>query len=128
MNSEQKNSRGWIDAYCMAKPGVTREFKPAWDMELYRVGGRIFAETGGDREGRPILTMKLEPAFSELLRAQYPGWVVPGYYCNKVHWSSAYYDSPLPDAAMMAMLDNAYLTVFSSLTKKARSAVSGEGS
>lgn len=89
-------------------------------MTLYRVGDKIFAETGGDKEGTPILTMKLEPAYSDLLRAQYPGAVVPGYYSNKIHWSSVYFDSAVPEDAMRVMLDHAYGLVFSSLTKKCR--------
>lgn len=128
MNSETHPDRRWIDAYCLEKPGVTREFKVSWNMHLYRVGDKIFAETGGDKAGAPILSVKLEPAFSELLRAQYPGAVVPGYYCNKVHWSSVYYDSAVPDDTVKAMLDNAYGIVFAALPKKVREAVLAEKS
>ena len=107
----------------MAYPGVEHEFKPAWEMDLYRVGGKIFAQIGADKANRPLLTMKLEPAFSDLLRSQYPGQIVPGYYCNKVHWSSLYLGSPVPEDVVKAMMDDAYHTVFASLTKKAQAEI-----
>ena len=104
----------------LACPGATHEFKPAWGMDLYRVGGKIFAEIGADKAGLPLLTLKLEPALSDLLRSQYPGMIVPGYYCNKVHWSSLYLGSPVPEDTVDAMIGNAYHTVFSSLSRRAR--------
>ena len=113
----------WIDAYALEKPGVEKSYKAEWNMQLYRVGGKIFLEFGGDKYGKPIYTMKLEPAFSELLRKQYPDMIVPGYYCNKVHWSSLYLDSPVPDETVRAMLDNAYTTVFSALPKKVQAEI-----
>ena len=112
-----------IEPYCMAKPGVTKEYKAAWNMDLYRVGGKIFAETGGDRAETPILTVKLEPAFSELLRMQYPGLVVPGYYSNKLHWSSAYFDPAIPDSVFFTMMDQAYALVFSALPVKIKRSI-----
>ncbi|MDO4572172.1 MAG: MmcQ/YjbR family DNA-binding protein [Clostridia bacterium] len=116
--------KDWIDAYALQKPGVEKSYKAEWDMQLYRVGGKIFLEFGGDRQGVPIYTMKLEPAYSELLRAQYPGSVVPGYYANKLHWSSVYLDGAVPDETWKSMIDNAYALVFSSLSKKLRAALS----
>ena len=92
-------------------------------MTLLRVGGKIFAELGNYRDGRELLSVKLEPAFSELLRAQYPDAVIPGYYCNKVHWSSLFLDSDVPDDVARAMLDNGYQIVLSGLTKKARAEI-----
>ncbi len=108
----------WIDTYALEKPGVKKSFKPEWNMQLYRVGGKIFLEFGGDKSGIPIYTMKLEPMLSELLRAQYPGKIVPGYYSNKLHWSSLYLDAGVPDSTVRAMIDNAYSIVFSALSKK----------
>lgn len=116
----------WIDGYVLEKPGVEKSFKPEWNMQLYKVGGKIFLEFGGDKYGAPIYTMKLEPALSTLLRAQFPGAVVPGYYSNKVHWSSLYVSGGVPDETVRAMLDNAYECVFSSLPKKLKSDIRGE--
>lgn len=113
----------WIHEYCMRQPGATYEYKEAWEMALYRVGGKIFAEVGADKSDAPLLSVKLEPAFNDLLRAQYPGKIVPGYYCNKVHWSSLYLDSDVPRETALCMLESAYALVFASLSKKAQAAI-----
>lgn len=113
----------WIDGYVLGKPGVEKSFKPEWNMQLYRIGGKIFLEFGGDKNGVPIYTMKLEPAFSELLRAQFPDSIVPGYYCNKVHWSSLYLDGSVPDETVRSMLDNAYQIVLAALPKKQQDSI-----
>lgn len=108
----------WLDAYVLAKKGVEKSFKAEWNMQLYRVGGKIFFESDGDKYGKPIYTIKLEPALSDLLRVQYPEAIVPGYYSNKTHWSSLYLDGGVPDDTVRAMADNAYKIVFESLPKK----------
>ena len=115
--------RDWMIDYCMEKPGVEKEFKPAWNANLCRVGGKIFLMLGEYKDERPLMTVKLEPAFSDLLRAQYPGDVIPGYYSNKTHWSSLFLDSGVPDDVARAMLDNAYETTFASLTKMSQTAI-----
>lgn len=118
--------RDWIIDYCMAKPGVEQEFKAAWNASLCRVGGKIFLMLGEYKDGRPLMTVKLEPAFSELLRAEYPDDVIPGYYSNKTHWSSLFLDSAVPDDIAHAMLDNAYEITFLGLSQKAQAAVGGK--
>ena len=108
----------WIHDYCMQKPGVTEEFKDAWNSQLYKLGGKIFVMHGEYKDGRPLLTVKLEPAFSELLRLQYAGSIIPGYYTSKTHWSSLFLDSDVPQDVARAMLDNGYETMFAALPKK----------
>ncbi|MEN6338659.1 MAG: MmcQ/YjbR family DNA-binding protein [Clostridiaceae bacterium] len=110
--------RDWIIPYSMEKPAVEQEFKADWNATLCRVGGKIFLMLGEYKDGRALMTVKLEPAFSEILRAQYPGDVIPGYYSDKTHWSSLFLDSGVPDETARSMLDNAYETTLSSLTKK----------
>ena len=115
--------KDFIRAYSMSKKGVEEEFKVEWNATLYRIGGKIFVMWGEYKDGRPLLTVKLEPALSDILRAKYPGDVVPGYYSNKTHWSSLFVDSAVPDDVIYAMLDNGYATTFSSLTAKAKAAI-----
>lgn len=107
----------WMDAYCLKKKGVTKDYQPAWEATRYFVGGKMFAMQGGDKTGRPIFTMKLEPSFNDLLRQQYEE-VVPGYYSNKMHWSSLYLDGNVPDEAVREMLDRSYLAGIAALPKK----------
>lgn len=108
----------WIREYCMQKTGVEEEFKAAWNATLYRIGGKIFVMHGEYKNGRPLLTVKLEPAFSQILRAQYEGDIIPGYYTDKNHWSSLFLDSKVPNSIAKAMLDNGYETTLSGLPKK----------
>ena len=115
--------RDWISGYCQQKQGVTQEFKAAWNANLHLIGGKIFVMLGEYKDGRPLLTVKMEPAFSELLRAQYPGDIIPGYYTDKTHWSSLFLDSDVPDDVARAMLLNGYETIFSSLTRKAQAEI-----
>jgi len=115
--------RDWIRDDCTKKSGVEEEFKVAWNSTLYRIGGKIFVMICEYKDGRPLLTAKLEPMFSEILRAQYPGDIIPGYYTDKNHWSSLFLESNVPDDTVRAMLNNAYETTFRSLTKKAQARI-----
>lgn len=116
----------WIHDYCMQKRGVEEEFKAAWNAQLYKIGQKIFVMHGEYKDGRPLLTVKMEPAFSELLRAQYAGDIIPGYYTDKTHWSSLFLDSSVPQDVARAMLDNGYETTLASLPKKTQALYSGE--
>lgn len=112
--------KDWIHDYCMQKRGVEEEFKAAWNARLYKIGGKIFTMHGAYKDGRPLLTVKMEPAFSELLRAQYAGSMIPGYDTDKTHWSSLFLDSDVPQDVARAMLDNGYETTLAALPNKTK--------
>ena len=59
--------KDFIRAYSMSKKGVEEEFKVEWNATLYRIGGKIFVMWGEYKDGRPLLTVKLEPALSDIL-------------------------------------------------------------
>ena len=109
----------WLDAYCLAKKGVEKDFKPEWNATRYMIKGKMFAMQGGDKFGKPIITVKLEPLFGELLRKEYKD-IVPGYYMNKVHWNSLYLEGNVPDAVLRDMLDKSYNILLVSFSKKIR--------
>ena len=109
----------WLDAYCLAKKGAEKDFKAEWNATRYMIRGKMFAMQGGDKYGKPIITVKLEPLFGELLRKQYKD-IVPGYYMNKDHWNSLYLDGDVPDDVLRDMLDKAYNILLASLSKKAQ--------
>ena len=115
----------WLDGYILAKPGVVKDFKVEWNMTRYMIAGKMFAAFGGDKFGKPIFTVKLDPAFGEFLRNKYP-CVIPGYYMNKVHWNSMYLDGNVPDETVHEMVDNAYEITYKKLTKKEKAAL-GDG-
>ncbi len=107
----------WLDAYCLAKKGAEKDIKAEWNATRYMIRGKMFAMQGGDKYGKPIITVKLEPLFGELLRKQYKD-IVPGYYMNKDHWNSLYLDGNVPDVVLRDMLDKAYVILLASLSKK----------
>lgn len=107
----------WMDAYCMAKKGVETDYKEEWAATRYMLAGKMFAMRGGDKDGKPILTMKLDPAFSDYLRREYEE-VVPGYYMNKLHWSSLYLEGTVPDEVVRDMIDRSYEALLGGLSKK----------
>lgn len=115
----------WMDEYLCAKPGTDKDFKPEWDAHRYMLRGKMFAMLGVYKDGRPLITLKLDPEFSELLRLRYPEQVIPGYYSNKTHWSSLFLDAqePLPDETVKQMCDNAHWLVLMGLPKALRAQI-----
>ena len=112
----------WLDAYLCAKEGVVKDFKVEWNATRFLLGGKMIAMRGGDRDGKPIFTFKLEPAFGQLLRDQY-ACIVPGYYMNKVHWNSMYLNGNVPDDVVRDMADQTYALILQTLPKKVREAL-----
>ena len=113
----------WMDAYLLKKPGVTKDFKAEWNWTRYMVGGKLFCALCHDDAGGDVyITVKLEPLRGEFLRSQYED-VIPGYYCNKVHWNSVKTAGSLPEDLLMDMLDESYRLVSQGLTKKASQAL-----
>lgn len=76
-----------------------------------------------DRNKRPVITLKLEPAFSEMLRSRYED-IIPGYYMNKLHWSTVYLDGSVPQDVLADIVCASYKLVRSSLSKKAKKEIS----
>lgn len=107
----------WLDEYCLSKVAAIKDFKMEWNATRYLIGGKMFAMQGGDKYDKPIITLKCDPPFGDLLRQQYEH-IVPGYYMNKEHWNSVYLEGDVPDEILKDMIDMSYQLVFSSLTKK----------
>ncbi len=107
----------WLDAFCLSQTGATKDFKEEWNATRYMVGGKMFAMQGGDKDGIPIITLKLEPMNGEQLRSQYKD-ITPGYYMNKVHWNSLYLDGDVPDDVLKNMVVESHGLIFNSLSRK----------
>lgn len=107
----------WIDAYCLSKKGAEKDFKAEWNATRYMIRGKMFAMMGGDKAGDPIISLKLEPAYGELLRSEYQD-IIPGYYMNKVHWNSLYLEGNVPDDIVRDMIDRSYNLILGGLSKK----------
>lgn len=112
----------WTREYCLLKKGTVSDFKEEWQATRYMLDGKMYAMQGGDKYGKPILTIKLEPAHGEYLRGAYKD-IIPGYYMNKQHWNSLYLEGDVPDETVRQMLDEAYGLVLQGLSRKAREAL-----
>lgn len=113
----------WLDECLQKQPSTKKEFQPAWQAYKYLLCGKMYAYIGiDDRNGRPIVTMKLEPAFSDMLRSKYED-IVPGYYMNKIHWSTVYLDGNVPQDVLADIVYASYKLVRSSLSKKAQQGI-----
>lgn len=110
----------WLDEYLLKQPATQKAFQPAWQAYKYLLCGKMYAYIGiNDKNGRPIITLKLEPTFSDLLRREY-GDIVPGYYMNKLYWSTVYLDGTVPRDVLANMVCVSHKTALSSLSKKAQ--------
>ena len=116
----------WLDECLQRQPTTEKEFQPAWQADKYLLRGRMYAYIGvNDQNKRPIITLKLEPPYSGMLRREYAD-IVPGYYMNKVHWSSVYLDGEVPQEVISEMVCVSYKTMLSSLSKKAQKEIQDE--
>lgn len=109
----------WMDEYFLAKPGTTRDYQQDWQATRYFLADKMYAMVGGDKYGKPIVTLKCDPIFAEVLRNQYKD-IVPGYYMNKQHWNSLYLEGIVPDEVLKDMIDMAHRLVLEKLPKKVR--------
>lgn len=117
-----KNYR-WLDECLLNQPSTEKVFQPAWQANKYLLCGKMYSYIGtDDRNGRPVITLKLEPEFSDMLRCRYQD-IVPGYYMNKLHWSTIYLDGNVPQDVIADIVFASYKWVLSSLSKKAQQSI-----
>ena len=109
----------WLDEYCLSKKGAEKDFKLEWNATRYMIRGKMFAMQGGDKYSKPIITVKLEPLFGELLRKQYKD-IIPGYYMNKEHWNRLVSDGSVPEPEVRFLIDMSYGLVVKGLPRKDR--------
>lgn len=115
----------WLDEYLQKQPATEKEFQAAWQAWKYLLRGKMYAYIGvNDKNGRPIITLKLEPVYSDMLRREYAD-IVPGYYMNKVHWSTAYLDGEVPREVLADMVRASHKVLLSSLSRKAQQEILG---
>lgn len=113
----------WIDELLCKQTATKKQFNPAWQAYKYMLRDKMYAYIGiNDKKERPIMTLKLEPAYSDMLRREYAD-IVPGYYANKLHWSTVYLDGEVPDEVIADMVCASHKVLLSSFSKKAQSEI-----
>ncbi len=102
----------------MNKPGAVEDFPFDNVTLVIKVSGKMFALT--DITEDPLrVNLKCDPVKAEFLRAHYPA-VIPGYHMNKRHWNTVILDGTIPDAEILAMIDDSYTLVVQGLPKARR--------
>lgn len=116
----------WLDEYLLGKKGVTKDLQADWNWIRYKIGDKLFTAVCLNEKGEAVyVTLKLEPLEGEFLRQQYED-IIPGYYCNKVHWNSVKADGKVPDELVRQLLDKSYGLVLAGLSKKKQKEILGE--
>lgn len=125
-NDEDMEQYRWLDTLLLEQVGTKKEFQPAWQAYKYLLGGKMYAYIGyDDKNRRPIITLKLEPSHSSMLRTEFAD-IVPGYYMNKEHWSTIYLDGEVPEEVQSQAIEASHSVVLSSLSKKMQRELVGE--
>ena len=112
-----------IESYCLAKAGSYRDLPFGEVPVCYKVRGKIFAQLYPDK-----ITLKCTAFSGEAFRSAYPGIVVRGYHCPPVqqpYWNTIDLEQ-FPHEQLPMMLDHAYETVISSLSKKVQREILGD--
>ncbi|MEA4919806.1 MAG: MmcQ/YjbR family DNA-binding protein [Clostridiaceae bacterium] len=119
------NPYDWIDAFLLSMPGAVSDFKEEWQWQRYLVGGKMFAALMHPSSKydpmyaeKDIVNLKSDPMLAELLRAKYPGAVMPGFYTDKRCWNSVDLGADIPEDELKQMCEESYRLVFEKLTKK----------
>ena len=120
----QKSIHGWFDELCLALPGASKSNKPERDATCYTVGGIAYALYETAKNGKPIISLKFDPAFGDLLRQQYKV-LAPGHYMEKEHWNSLCLENEVPDDVIENLVFESHQFVFQSLSKKIRNELLG---
>ena len=114
-----------MDEYFLSLPGTVQDYQQDWQATRYFLADKMYAMVGGDKYGKPIVTLKCDPIFAEVLRNQFAD-IVPGYYMNKQHWNSLYLEGSVPDEALKEMIDLAHHLILEKLPKKTRDSLLAE--
>ena len=112
----------FIQSHCLSKKAAEEDYKQEWDAIRYSIRGKMFALVGNNGEGQPVISVKHTPEHGKELREKYTD-ITPGYYLNKMHWSSIFLNGNLPESVLKQMLDESYELVFISLPKKVQNEI-----
>ena len=102
----------------LSLPFVTERMPFGPDTYSLEIGGRIFClmDLKGEAD---YYNLKVDPDWSEELRATYRG-ITPGFHMNKRHWVSVKFNSDVPDALQLRLIEHSYRQAGKNLPKKIR--------
>ena len=103
--------------YCLHLKGVEETLPFGPDTLVYKVMGKAFALTGLDAEEFQV-NLKCDPERAIELREEFPGVIIPGWYMNKKHWNTVYFEHGLGNNLLINLIDHSYSLVVEGLPRK----------
>jgi len=82
------------------------ETPDAWTVMRHKGNRKGFAHIF-DRDGRPVINLKLPPCEGDLFRQVFEG-IKPAYHMNKEHWNSVYPDGDIPPELLRGLIEKSY--------------------
>jgi predicted DNA-binding protein (MmcQ/YjbR family) len=101
-------------AFCDGLPGSWQD-TPWEDDVVVKVGPKVFVFPGAD-----AVSVKVEPAVGDELRAAYPSSVGTAPYLNKKHWVRVALDGDVSDDELRELLTESHRLVLNGLTRAQR--------
>ena len=97
------------------KKSTTEETPFGPEALVYKVMGKMYALIAWEKDPLTI-TLKCDPDFALVLRAQYPA-IIPGYHMSKKHWNTITLDGSIPEDEILEMIDDSYDLVVKGLKR-----------
>ena len=110
-----------LESYILAQPGAILDWPFGPDVNVYKVGGKMFALLSAAAES-PRLSLKIEPAEGLLLCGEYAA-IQPGYHLNKRHWVTLNLDGSLADGFVRDLIAGSYSLVLKGLSRAVRASL-----
>ena len=113
-----------ISEFASAMTGVVEEQPFGPDVDVLKVGGKIFAILAPTSSPESI-SLKCKAELAIELRLRYPA-VIPGYHLNKRLWNTVRLNGTIDDDEILAMVTHSYEQVVAGLPKVVRQSLSSE--
>ena len=114
-----------IEAYVLALPGARLEFPFGPADRIYKVGGKMFAGSGGKLNAQARVSFKCSDVAYEMLIAR--AGVIPAPYLARAKWVRVEDPRAMSADELRARLAEAHRLVLAKLPKKVRAALDEAG-
>lgn len=111
-------NRDSLRTVCLSQTAAFEDFPFGDEVAVFKVQGKMFALLPVVASPMTI-SLKCDPTEAELLREKYAA-ITPGWHLSKKHWNTILIDGTVPDDEVQSMIEDSYLLVVQSLTRKQR--------
>jgi len=105
--------------FCLTLPGTYEDypFDEGITACMRHEGSRKIFAMVGTHNGFVSVNVKNEPSWGDFYRQTYPS-IIPGYHCNKLHWSTLILDGSIPEDVIRHILTQSYDLTAPKIKKK----------